>query len=111
MAENKKYIDVTDTSFDSEVIQSKIPVLVDFWASWCGPCRMVAPVIEELAAEYDGKFKIAKVDVDANPRVSAKYGIRSIPTLLIFKNGNVVEQMVGAIPKKALASKIDAHLS
>jgi thioredoxin 1 len=110
MSDNKKYIEVTDASFENEVIKSQLPVLVDFWATWCGPCRMVGPVVEELAAAYEGRFKVAKVNVDENPEVSAKYQIRSIPTLLIFKQGQVVEQIVGVEPKKALSGKMDAHL-
>ncbi len=101
-----KYITATDANFDAEVINSDKPVLVDFWATWCGPCRMIAPVIEEIASEYEGKAKVAKLDVDANPQVSMKYGIRSIPTLLIFKNGQVVDQIVGAVPKGVIDGKL-----
>ncbi len=101
-----KYITATDANFDAEVINSDKPVLVDFWATWCGPCRMIAPVIEEIAGEYEGKAKVAKLDVDANPQVSMKYGIRSIPTLLIFKNGQVVDQIVGAVPKGVIDGKL-----
>jgi thioredoxin 1 len=101
-----KYITATDSNFDAEVINSDKPVLVDFWATWCGPCRMIAPVIEEIASEYEGKAKVAKLDVDANPQVSMKYGIRSIPTLLIFKNGQVVDQIVGAVPKGVIDGKL-----
>jgi thioredoxin 1 len=111
MAENKKYVEVSDTSFATEVTQSSLPVLVDFWAPWCGPCRMVAPVIEELATTYEGRVKVAKVNVDDNPQVAAQYGIRSIPTLLIFKQGQVVDQLVGAVSKKTLANKLDEHLA
>jgi len=85
--------------------------LVDFWAEWCGPCKMVAPVVEELAKEYDGTLKVGKVDVDSNQRVSMQFGIRSIPTLLIFKGGKVVEQVVGAVPKRALTEKVTKHLN
>ena len=102
-----KYIEVTDASFENDVLQSDIPVLVDFWAVWCAPCRMIAPVVEELASEYEGKLKVAKVDVDHNPNVPTKYGIRSIPTLLLFKNGQVVDQMLGAVPKASIVSKVD----
>lgn len=102
---------VSDDNFDSEVLNSKEPVLVDFWAIWCGPCRMVAPVVDELSGEYEGKFKFAKLDVDSNPKTAAKYGIRSIPSLLFFKNGKVVEQVIGAVPKSVLAGKIERVLS
>lgn len=106
-----KPVTLTDDSFEEEVIQSDLPVLVDFWAEWCGPCRMVAPVVEELADEYEGKAKIGKVDVDSNPQISTKYGIRSIPSLLIFKNGEVVDQIVGAVPKAQLKKQLEAQLT
>lgn len=105
-----KALAVTDATFESEVLKSDKPVLVDFWAEWCGPCRMIAPVIEEMAGEYEGKAKIAKVDVDTNPQISMKFGIRSIPTLLIFKDGQVVDQIVGAVPKPHLKKQLDAQL-
>lgn len=97
---------LNDQNFEDEVVKSDIPVLIDFWAEWCAPCRMIAPIVEELAAEYDGKIKVGKLDVDNNPQVSMNYGIRSIPTLLIFKDGNPVEQITGAVPKKVIIDKI-----
>lgn len=111
MSGQSKYITATDQNFDQEVIKSDKPVLVDFWAVWCGPCRMIAPVVEELANEYDGKAVVAKLNVDENPQVSMKYGIRSIPTLLIFKNGQVVDQIVGAVPKNVIDSKLKLQLA
>lgn len=101
----------TDENFQSEVLNSDKPVLVDFWAEWCGPCRMVAPIVEELATEYHGSLKVGKVDVDSNQKVSMQFGVRSIPTLLIFKNGKVVDQIIGAVPKRALADKVSKHLN
>lgn len=105
-----KPIEITDANFE-EIIASDKPILVDFWAEWCGPCRMIGPIVEELANEYDGKAVIAKVDVDSNPNVSAKFGIRSIPTLLVFKGGEIVDKQVGAVPKAVLAGKLDAQLA
>ena len=102
------YVTGTDDNFETEVLGSDQPVLVDFWATWCGPCRTIAPTIEELASEYDGKAKVVKLDVDNNPQTAMKYGIRSIPSLLFFKNGRPVDQMVGVVPKKVLAEKLDA---
>ncbi len=103
-------ITITDDGFQSEVVESSIPVLVDFWAVWCGPCRMVAPIVDELAVEYEGRVKVGKVDVDSEQKIAADYGIRSIPTLLIFKNGELADQIVGAVPKKQLVEKLEAVL-
>ncbi|MRR10069.1 thioredoxin [bacterium] len=104
-------VHLTDATFDQEVIKSDLPVIVDFWAAWCGPCRMIAPVFEELSGDYAGRLKFGKVDVDANPATAGQYGIRSIPSLLVFKQGRVVDTIVGAVPKAALAQKIDAALA
>lgn len=104
-------ITLTDDNFESEVVQSSQPVLVDFWASWCGPCRMVAPIVEELVAEYDGRAKVAKLDVDAAQKTAGEYGIRSIPTLLIFKDGKVADQVIGAVPKTQITEKLDKVLA
>ncbi|MBN2731748.1 MAG: thioredoxin TrxA [Balneolaceae bacterium] len=106
-----KALKFTDDSFEEDVLNSDKPVLVDFWAEWCGPCRMVGPVVDELAGEYEGKAKIGKVNVDENSEISTKYGIRSIPSLLIFKNGEVVDQIVGAVPKNQLKKQLDAQLT
>ncbi len=106
-----KPIEITDTNFEHEILQADKPVLVDFWATWCGPCKMIAPVVEELANELDGKLKVAKLDVDNNQQTAMKFGIRSIPTLLVFKAGKVVEQIVGAAPKRVLMDKISKHLN
>lgn len=105
-----KPIELTEDTFEDEVLNADNPVLVDFWAEWCGPCRMVGPIVEELADEYEGKAKIGKVDVDSNPSISTKYGIRSIPSLLIFKDGEVVDQIVGAVPKSKLKKQLEAQL-
>ncbi len=109
--ERMKPIEITDSNFSTEVLQSDKPVLIDFWAVWCGPCKMIAPVVEELAKEYDGKLKVGKVDVDSNPEVSMKFGIRSIPTLMVFKGGKVVEQIIGAVPKRNLVDKVIPHIA
>lgn len=100
----------TDASFEADVIKSDIPVLVDFWAEWCGPCRMVAPILDDLSKEYAGRLKIVKVNVDENSVSAATYGVRGIPTLLLFKNGQVVETKVGALPKGQLAAFIDSNI-
>ena len=103
-------VEVSESNFDQEVVQSQTLVVVDFWATWCGPCKMIAPLLEEIATENAGKLKIAKVDVDNNQALATKYGIRAVPTLLIFKDGQVLGQLVGAVGKKDLVKKISAHL-
>lgn len=105
-----KTIELTDSTFD-QTIKSDKPVLVDFWAEWCGPCKMIGPVVEELAGEYEGKAVVAKLNVDENPETAAKFGIRSIPTLLVFKGGQVVDKQVGAVPKSVLAQKLAAQVA
>ncbi len=105
-----KPLEITDSNFE-EVLNSDKPILVDFWAEWCGPCKMIGPVVEELASDYDGKAVVGKVDVDVNPEVSAKFGIRSIPTLLVFKNGEIVDKQIGAVPKSVLSQKLDAQIA
>jgi len=104
----KNTIELTDENFQSEVEKSDVPVLVDFWADWCAPCKAIAPAVEEIADEYQGKAKVGKLDVDNNQQTAMNYGIRSIPTLLIFKNGEVAEQIVGAVPKAQLTKKLDS---
>lgn len=103
-------IEITDANFEELVVKSDKPVMIDFWAIWCGPCRMIAPIVEEMASEYEGKAVIGKVDVDSNPNVAVKYGIRNIPTVLFVKNGEVVDKQVGAAPKHVFTSKLDALL-
>lgn len=103
-------LEVTDATFEEVVLKSDKPVMVDFWAAWCGPCRMVGPIMEQLHSEYEGKAIIAKVDVDAHQQFAAKYGVRNIPTVLVFKNGEVVEKQVGVAPKSVYEQKINAHL-
>ncbi|MGI8893030.1 MAG: thioredoxin [Bacteroidia bacterium] len=103
-------IELTDANFEDIVMKSEVPVLVDFWAEWCGPCRMVGPMVEEIAKEYEGKAVVGKVDVDSNPEISTKFGIRNIPTILFFKNGEIVDKQVGAVPKTVLSGKLDTHL-
>jgi thioredoxin 1 len=105
-----KTLELTDSTFD-QTIKSDKPVLVDFWAEWCGPCKMIGPVVEELAGEYEGKAVVAKLNVDENPETAAKFGIRSIPTLLVFKGGQVVDKQIGAVPKSVLAQKLAAQVA
>ncbi|MCP3678721.1 MAG: thioredoxin [Deltaproteobacteria bacterium] len=103
----EKVIHVTDANFDLEIIQSKVPVLIDFWATWCAPCRALAPIVEEMAETYTGKIKVAKMNVDENPATPGKYGVRGIPTLILFKDGQVLDQVVGAVPKSQIQGLID----
>ena len=101
---------VTDDSFEQEVLGSDTPVLVDYWAEWCGPCKAIAPILDEIAAEYDGKLRIAKLNIDDNPSTPPKYGIRGIPTLMLFKDGQVVERITGAVPKDRIVAQVMPHL-
>lgn len=103
-----KPITITDNNFETEVLKSENPVLIDFWAAWCGPCRIIAPIVEELASEYSGKAKIGKLDVDDNQQTAIKYGVRSIPTLLIFKDGELKETIIGAVPKGQIVQKLNS---
>ena len=102
---------VTDSSFNQQVLESELPVLVDFWAPWCGPCRMVTPVVDEISKEFEGQVKVVKVNTDENPNVASQYGIRSIPTLMIFKGGQRVDMVVGAVPKTTLASTVEKYIN
>ena len=102
--------EISDSSFDSEVLSSQTPVLIDFWAPWCGPCRAIAPIVDELATEYAGRVKIVKMNVDENPQTPAKYGVRGIPNLILFKGGAVHEQIVGAVPKAKLSAALDSAI-
>ena len=103
-------IELNDSNFDDEVVKSDLPVLVDFWAEWCGPCKMIAPSVEKISEEYSDKLKVGKLDVDSNPNISSTFGIRLIPTLLIFKNGSPVDQIVGAVSKEVISAKVDSHI-
>lgn len=109
MAEEKA-IKLTDETFEQEVLKAELPVLVDFWAPWCAPCQMVGPIVEELASEYEGKVKVCKLNVDEGHQTASRYGVMSIPTLIIFKGGEVVDQIIGAVPKQQLSAKLDKAL-
>jgi len=102
-----KVVEVTDSLFESSILKSDIPVLVDFWASWCAPCKAIAPIVDEIASDYSGKVKVAKMNVDENPATPGKYGVRGIPTLILFKNGQVVDQVVGAVPKNQIKALVE----
>jgi thioredoxin 1 len=107
---NKLVVEVSDATFKSDIEQHQGLAMVDLWAEWCGPCRMVAPIVEALATEYEGKLKVAKLDVDANPETAQRFNVRSIPTMLFFRDGKIVDSVVGALPKAALAQRIDRHV-
>jgi len=111
MAENGNTVQVTDDNFQTEIAGADGLAMVDFWAEWCGPCRMIAPIVEQLAEQYQGKVKVGKLDVDANQRIATQFNVRSIPTILFFKDGKVVDTVVGAVPKPALEQKIQQHLA
>ena len=110
MAGEHDYVTVNDANFKDEVLEGNMPVLVDFWAEWCGPCRMISPLVEQIAAEYKDKLKVCKVNVDEAPTTASTYGVMSIPTLAIFKNGEVVDKIIGVVPKDSLITKLDAQL-
>ncbi len=110
MAENALVNEVSDSSFETDVLGSDVPVLVDFWAPWCGPCRMVAPVVDEVATKFEGQVKVLKLNVDDNPKSASDYGVRSIPTLLVFKDGKVADTVVGAVPVSTLSSTLEKYL-
>ena len=107
---DREILEISDTTFDSEVLKSSTPVLVDFWAPWCGPCRILAPIIKEISDSYSGKIKVGKINVDENQLTTMKYGIRSIPTLIVFKDGNALEQIIGAVPKSEIERLINKVL-
>lgn len=104
-------IEITETNFEAEVLKSELPVLIDFWAEWCGPCKILSPTVEELAGEYEGKLKVGKVDVDAQGNLAMRYNVMSIPTLKFFKNGNIVGELVGAAPKSTIEAEIKKHIA
>ncbi len=110
MVTESKLLQVSDKTFSQEVLNSDLPVLVDFWATWCGPCRSIAPIVEELANDYTGKIKVTKLNVDENPATSSQYGVRGIPTLILFKSGKILDQIVGAVPKARLVAMIEKSL-
>ena len=107
----KSLAQFSDSTFRQDVLESDLPVLVDFWAEWCGPCHMIAPIVEQIAQDYQGRLKVGKLNVDENPQIAAQFGIRGIPTLLLFDKGKPVEQIIGAVPKAQIQTKLDAHLS
>jgi len=108
---NEKVVHVTDATFEQEVLKSAVPVLIDFWAPWCGPCRAIAPFIDDLANDYDGRLKVVKINVDDNPQAPARYGVRGIPNLLIIKDGQVKDQIIGAVPKAHLVKAVDGAIA